>query len=76
VTISNNGWPGTAAWDGIHLINDVDNVSIMNCDVSGSSGYGLQVAESVTNLVVSDTVFTQNAQGSTFPEMDLGNSNG
>lgn len=72
ITIRDNGWDASAAWNGIHLDQVVDTVAVTGCAVTGSSGYGLFVGETVTNLVTSDLDLADNAQGAASPAAPQG----
>ncbi|MGI8486456.1 MAG: right-handed parallel beta-helix repeat-containing protein [Thermomicrobiales bacterium] len=71
VEIVDNGWSDAGAWNGIHLDNLVDDISVSGCRITGSSGYGLYVAPTVANLQSTANDFVDNARGSTFPAMGL-----
>ncbi|MGB3305748.1 MAG: right-handed parallel beta-helix repeat-containing protein [Thermomicrobiales bacterium] len=71
VEITSNGWRDTQPKDGIHLNNVVDSITVSSCTVSNSSGYGLFVGPTVTNLTLSDSVFTDNNLGDVFPDIDI-----
>lgn len=70
VTIRDNGWAASPPSDGIHLEHAVDQVSISTCVVSGSTGYGLFVDDTVTNLETRDLDLGGNTRGPAFPMLD------
>lgn len=67
VTVGNNGWAVSVLSNGIHLEHAVTDISVTGCAVSGSTGYGLFVGDTVTNLVTRDLDLEDNLQGPTFP---------
>jgi hypothetical protein len=71
VTIRDNGWAVSRLSNGIHLDHQVDRVTVTGCSVSGSTGYGLFVGETVTNLETSDLDLGDNLQGPAFPSLDV-----
>lgn len=71
VTIRGNGWLGATPGNGIHLDHIVRDVRVSACTISGSRGYGLYAAPTVSNLSVDTTAFEENLRGSTYPELEL-----
>jgi len=70
VTIRDNGWAVSRPSNGIHLEHDVNEVAVTGCTVSGSTGYGIFVGETVTNVEMRDLELAGNLQGPAFPELD------
>ncbi|MBA2470044.1 MAG: right-handed parallel beta-helix repeat-containing protein [Chloroflexia bacterium] len=76
VTIRDNGWAVSTLSNGIHLEHDVDDVTVTNCAISGSTGYGLFVGETVTNLETRDLDLANNLQGASYPVIGRDGRNG
>lgn len=70
VTIRDNGWAVSTLSNGIHLEYDVDDVTVSDCTISGSTGYGLFVGETVTNLETRELDLANNLQGPSYPLME------
>lgn len=70
VDIRDNGWRSDEPANGIHLNHEIRDIRVSGCMITGSRGYGLFVAPTVTNLDLSAIVFDGNVRGSTYPTMN------